>query len=242
MSQPKISVVIPTLNEEKYLSVCLESFKKQTFSDFEIIISDGGSIDKTIEIAKKYTNKIIVIEDSNVCLARDKGTRLAQGEVIVGTDADTFYPPNHLEIILSEFQKNKDTVAVTGKIKIADCPIWWIPIWKLTYSLVEIIYKITGVVLYAPALNLSFRKDAFLKAGGYNTRLDFGGDELDFLGRLKGRGKIVFTNLLCPTTSGRRYKVGFFVFFFKHALFYYWLSYLSGKILGRSLIRAKPVR
>ena len=56
---PKISVVIPTLNEEKYLPFCLESLTKQTFKEFEIIIADGNSTDKTQEIAHKYTKKVI---------------------------------------------------------------------------------------------------------------------------------------------------------------------------------------
>ena len=106
----------------------------------------------------------------------------------------------------------------------------------------EIIAKTTGIVIYAPALNLAYKKDAFLAIGGYNIKLDFGGDELDVLARLKKVGKIDYVKKLLPLTSGRRYNVGFLVFLFKHMLYYYWLSYVWAKIFGTTPIRAKPVR
>jgi len=240
---PKISVVIPTLNEEKYLSSCLESFRKQSFTDFEIIISDGGSTDKTTEIAKRYTKNIIVHPNSNVCLARDLGTRAARGTIVVGADADTLYPKNHLELIYQHFQQDPKVVAVVGGGKVVDGT--WISkkYWEIAYFIIYIIYRLTDFILYAPAFDMSFRKDLFLKMEGYNVNLDFGGDELDVLAKLKKtKGRLIFEDRLHPLTSGRRYKVGFFTFLFKHALIYYWLGYFSGKIFGKSLIKAKPVR
>lgn len=242
MSKPKISVVIPALNEEKYLPTCLESLKRQTFHDFELIVSDGGSNDKTVKIAQKYGAKTVIVPNSNVCLARDVGLRKAKGEIIVGADADTFYPKNHLQAVLEEFQKNSQVVAVTGKAKMVDGPLWSNILWKAAYMLMEIIYNLTGFITYAPALNLSYKKNVLLSLGGYNTKLDFGGDELDVLARLKKKGKVVFSSRLGPVTSGRRYRVGLFTFFFKHMLYYYWLNYIIGKITGKALTRAKPVR
>src|SRR3989344_4939756 len=95
---PVFSTVIPTFNEEKYLPKCLVSLSRQSFQDFEIIIVDGGSSDQTVEIARKYKRlikqniSIFVVKDSNVVIARDKGMRMANGEIIVGIDADTIYP------------------------------------------------------------------------------------------------------------------------------------------------------
>lgn len=239
---PKISVVIPTLNEEKYLKNCLESLKKQTFSDFEIIISDGGSTDNTVKIAKQYTSNIIVHKNSNVCQARDLGAREAHAEIIVGADADTIYPKDHLEIIWHHFQNHPQVVAVVGGGKVNDGPRLSKIYWRMTYFLVEKIYQMTRFTLYAPAYDISFQKDIFLKIGGYDINLDFGGDELDFLARIRKTGKVIFDPHLCPSTSGRRFKVGFFVFLIKHALYYYWFSYILGKLFGKTPIRAKPVR
>jgi len=242
MEIPALSVVIPTLEEEKYLHIALNSLKKQTFKDFEIIIVDGGSRDNTVKIAKKYTDKVYVFDGANVCLSRDKGTRLAKAEIIVGADADTFYPKNYLAKIYETFQKNNNIIAVTGKIYFYNCPLWWKPVWWFLFNLFGLIYELTGIVVYAPALNLSFRKSAFLKVNGYNTNLDFGGDEMDFLSRLKKAGKIHYIKKPLPQTHSRRLKVSFLNYFFKQLIYYYWLNYLSAKILNRAIIRAKPVR
>lgn len=237
-----VSVVIPTLNEEKYLSICLDSLRNQTFKNYEIIISDGGSTDDTRTIAKKYTDKIVIVTNSNVCKARDAGLRETEGEIIVGADADTYYPPDHLESIYEEFNKEENIVAVTGRAKVTNGPLWAILFWKIFYSIAYAVYKLTGIVLYSPAFNLSFRRDVFLKLGGYNTNLDFGGDELDVLRRLKKVGKAVLSSKLMPQTSGRRFKVGIVTFLFKHVLYYYSLNYLFGRVFHRPLTRAKPVR
>lgn len=243
MLKPKISVVIPTLNEEKYLPACLDNFRKQSFRDFELIISDGGSKDATVEIAQNFGAKTIVVPNSNICLARDAGLRKAQGEIIVGADADTAYPASHLATIYEEFQKDKNVVAVTGGAKMINGPWWGILMWRVIYFIIKLVFNYAGILLFAPAFNLSYKRKVFLDLGGYNTKLDWGGDELDVLKRLKKAGKTVFIpHLSPPLTDGRRYNVGFFVFLFKHALYYYWFNYLTARIFGKSNIRTKPVR
>jgi len=239
---PKISVVIPTLNEEKYLKFTLESFKKQTFTDFELVISDGGSKDKTLEIAKKYGAETIVVPHSNICLAREAGLKMGRGEIIVCADADTFYPENHLEEVAYEFKKDNHVVAVSGKAKLVNAPKWATFIWDLIYRTIEIVYKLTGIIIYVNAFNLAYKRKVFLELGGYNTKLDWGGDELDVLARIKKRGKIIYNSQLLPLTDGRRYNINFFTFLFKHLLYYYWLNYILAKIFGKSVISAKPVR
>ena len=60
MIKPKISIIVPTLNEEKNIKDFLDSLEKQTWTNFEIIVVDGGSTDKTINIAESHQTKIIV--------------------------------------------------------------------------------------------------------------------------------------------------------------------------------------
>jgi len=242
MPSPKISVVIPAYNEEKYLTVALDSFKNQTFKDFELIIADGGSTDRTEKITQKYNAKFITVKNSNVVRARDAGLKAARGEILVGADADTFYPPNHLATIFKKYESDGEIVALTGAAKMVNGPWWGVLIWDWTYKIIALFYRLTGKVLYAPAYNLSYRREKLLELGGYDTELDFGGDELDVTRRLKRVGKIAFSENLCPRTDGRRYKVGFFTFLFKHALFYYSLNYFLARYFHKSLIKAKPVR
>lgn len=79
-----ISIIVLTKNEEDRITACLESVKWAE----EIIIVDSGSEDKTLEIAKRYTNKIIISKDDNFALKRNKGIERAQGEWVLYIDSD----------------------------------------------------------------------------------------------------------------------------------------------------------
>lgn len=240
--KPFVSVVIPSVNEEKYLSNCLNSFTQQTFKDFEIIVSDGGSTDKTLAIAQKYQAKTVVTHNSTVTIARQKGVEAASGEIIVGADADTFYPPDHLERIVADFKKDKAIVAVGGGGVFEKKPWWMFWGWKTVYFVYGKVFQYFGKVIYVPAFNLSFKRDVFLKMGGYNTYLDFGGDELDVLDRIKKQGKVYFDKKLHPHPSSRRGSVGFWSLNIKHTLIDYYLNYFLAKLFKRPILRGKPVR
>ncbi len=100
-----LSIIIPTLNEEKYLPRLLQSIKRQNFFDYEIIVSDGGSTDKTVEIAKTFQTKLIV--DGSVkhpSFQRNSGAKLAQGDTLLFLDADSVLPDNFLSIIYQQFK------------------------------------------------------------------------------------------------------------------------------------------
>ncbi len=105
---PAISVVVPTLNEEKYLGRLLGSLSKQTFKDFEIVISDCASQDSTREIAKKYPKVRIVIEKKKgISAGRNAGARVAKGKILVFLDADTSANERLLEIYNNVFEQGK---------------------------------------------------------------------------------------------------------------------------------------
>lgn len=242
MKTPLVSVVIPTLNEEKYLPACLESFKRQTFKDFEIIVADGSSTDKTEEIASRYGAKFIVIPDSTVTVARQKGAETAKGQIIVGADADTVYPADHLEMIYDDFRQNPKLVAVGGGGVFEKKPWWAYWGWKTAYFLFGLLYRYTGIVFYTPAFNLSFKKSVFDNIGGYDTNLDYGGDEIDMLAKLKRAGKVIFDSRLSPNPSSRRAKIGFWKMMIKHTFIDYYLSFFLAKLFHRTVIRGRPVR
>ncbi|MBI2611451.1 glycosyltransferase [Candidatus Gottesmanbacteria bacterium] len=239
---PLISVVIPTLNEEKYLSLCLKSLKNQTFQNFEVIISDGGSTDKTKKIASKYGVRIVAHPNITVTLARQSGIDIARGEIIVGADADTIYPQNHLEKIVKDFKEKNTRVAVGGGGVFEKHPLWLHLGWKIAYALLALLSSIFKTAIYIPAFNLSFKKEAFKRIDGYKTYLDFGGDELDILNRLRKRGEVYFDkNLICYPSS-RRAKGGFFSIIVKHTLIDYYLNYFLAKIYKKPIIKGKPIR
>lgn len=86
----KLSIILPTYNNDKTLYECLESIDKQTFSkrDYELLLIDGGSTDNTIKIAKKFKVKIIKNKDRVEEKARILGIKKAKGEIICFVDAD----------------------------------------------------------------------------------------------------------------------------------------------------------
>src|SRR5665213_4213761 len=90
-----ISIIIPTLNEEKILKKTLTSLKQLKVADYEIIVSDGASTDKTLEIAKDHAHKVITHTSAgrqNIAQGRNAGAAHAHGDYLVFIDADVFIP------------------------------------------------------------------------------------------------------------------------------------------------------
>jgi glycosyltransferase involved in cell wall biosynthesis len=101
-NKPFFSVIIPALNEEKYLPLLLADLTKQTISDFEVIVIDGVSKDKTVEKAKLFKNKlpsltILTSSVRNVSVQRNMGAQKALGKYLLFNDADNRLPEYFLE-------------------------------------------------------------------------------------------------------------------------------------------------
>ncbi len=108
--KPKISIIIPTLNEEKWIGRTFKNLKKIKSIPYEIIVSDGNSKDKTISIAKRYTKKYVVYKEKkrqNIAMGRNMGARIARGEYFVFMDADVTIPDvdNFFKKAISFFDK-----------------------------------------------------------------------------------------------------------------------------------------
>ena len=100
MKQPYFSIVVPTLNEEKFLPKLLENLASQSFRDFEVIHVDAGSNDKTVAFAKRFSGQINLIQitskKKNVSYQRNLGAEKSCGEWIVFMDADVGLPTDFL--------------------------------------------------------------------------------------------------------------------------------------------------
>ena len=101
----KISIIIPTLNEEKYLPNLLKDIKSQNFKDYELIVADDNSTDKTPEIAKKY--KAEVVKGGLPGVGRNAGAKIANGDYLFFLDADIRLPKNFLREVYNEMQRRK---------------------------------------------------------------------------------------------------------------------------------------
>ncbi len=106
--KPKISVIIPIYNCEKYLNRLIDSILSQSYANFELILINDGSKDNSGEIIKKYQDKRIKIldkENTGVSDSRNKGLEIATGELICFLDSDDYISSNYFETIISYFEK-----------------------------------------------------------------------------------------------------------------------------------------
>ena len=104
-----ISIIIPALNEEKYLPKLLNCIKKQTYKNYEIIVADAESKDKTVQIAKKYKCKIA--KGGMPAVGRNNGAKTAKGDVFLFLDADVKFDKNFLKNAIEEFNSRKLDIA-----------------------------------------------------------------------------------------------------------------------------------
>jgi glycosyltransferase involved in cell wall biosynthesis len=110
----KVSIIIPTLNEEKMLPGLLESIKAQDFDGYEVIVADARSTDKTREIAQSFGCK--VVDGGLPAAGRNAGAAAAQGEFLFFLDADVILPPGFIRNVYDEMQDRYIDVA-TCEIK-----------------------------------------------------------------------------------------------------------------------------
>lgn len=118
---PKVSVVIPVYNSAKYIEETLDSVLSQTYTDFEVIVVDDGSKDKTPSIVKQYQVKypenirLIQKENGGPASARNAGIKVAWGEFIAFDDSDDLWLPSKLEKQMEHFNSDPQVGLVYSK-------------------------------------------------------------------------------------------------------------------------------
>lgn len=113
-----ISVIVPVYNAEKFLSECIDSILSQTHSNLEIILVNDGSSDTSGEICDEYAKrdsriKVIHQQNGGVCVARNKGLDIAEGEFVFFMDSDDYFPDSEtLEVLYRDAVSNNADMAV----------------------------------------------------------------------------------------------------------------------------------
>lgn len=114
---PKVSVIMPAYNAEKYIGEAIESILTQTYSDFEFIIINDGSVDGTEKIINSYKDARIIYmaneKNMGIIVTLNKGLKIASGEYIVRMDADDISLPDRIEKQVEFMDKNMD-IGVLG--------------------------------------------------------------------------------------------------------------------------------
>ena len=181
---PLVSVVLTTKNEEKNVAKCLQSIKNQTYpqAKIEVIVVDNYSPDKTIEIAKKFTENIYR-KGPHRAAQLNFGAQKARGKYIFYPDADMILSENVIAECIDKCE-NEDYIALYVPENIIGRG-FWINVRDFERSFYN------GTCIDAVRF---VRKEKFWAIGGFDENIDFGPDDWDFNKRIKEIGKIGIIN------------------------------------------------
>ena len=209
--QKKISLIIPTFLEEKMLGALLCKFTTELKSKYklELIVSDGGSTDSTVAIAKQYAD--IVVENTenekqNISQGRNNGAKVATSDIFVFLNADC--EPKDLEYFLEYIANWKDSGVDAIACSVRAFPTEELLKDKIFYFIhnnyVQLLNTI-GVGMGRGECQI-IRRSMFEKVCGYNSML-VAGEDFDLYRRIsKNKGKIHFADDLVICESPRRYR------------------------------------
>lgn len=177
---PKISIITPSFNQVKFLEQTIKSILNQEYKNYEYIIMDGGSSDGSLEIIKKYADKLAYFEskpDKGQADAIYRGFQIASGEILCWVNSDDLLLPGALMKVAKWFKENPDKNWVTGGTIIIDenglifRDKRGAPLFNMGAKVGKIELLYFGHPFNQPA---SFwRKDFFLKVNGFDRQLNF---------------------------------------------------------------------
>lgn len=227
----KLSLVIPAYNEEACIGKCLSSVlkeKERSGLDVEVIVVNNNSTDRTKDVALSFPSVRVVDEpQKGIVKARQAGYLSAAGDLIANVDADNILPEGWIERAFGELSRNNDLVALSGPLVYYDLS-WIVNVQvKFFYGLGYATNLFNRHILKKGAMlqggNFVLRKSALDKVGGFNTSIDFYGEDTDIACRMREVGYVKFSFSFPIYSSGRRLaKEGIFTTGCRYAVNYLW--------------------
>ncbi len=208
----KYSIIIPTYNEEKlipHLLVQLSDNELKKKFDYEVIISDGGSKDKTLEFAYQYADKVVEHTENKKQLiseGRNRGAESSAGGILIFLNADVKIPDvrNFFEAIESDFLSSQYIAMTCAVTVFPEEEIFTDKIFLSFYNYYFSFLNKIGLGMGRGECQVLRRKD-FFSLGGYNEKM-VAGEDFDLYKRLRKKGKILFLRSSCIYESPRRYR------------------------------------
>jgi GT2 family glycosyltransferase len=185
---PKVSVVVCAYNAERTMDSCLASLKELNYPNYEVIVVNDGSSDRTLEITQRYDYlRLISQENKGLSAARNVGIAAATGEIIAFTDSDCMADPDWLTYLVAKFL-GSDISAVGG-------PNLSPPEDSLVPACVAVSPGVPTHVLLSDEVaehiagcNMAFRREALQDICGFDSQFRAAGDDVDLCWRLQDKG------------------------------------------------------
>jgi len=209
-----ISVIIPAYNEENYIGQTLKSVGDNAPDNVvEIIVVDNASTDKTREVVAKFP-RVKIVEEKNKGLtrARQAGLNAAKGDILVYIDADTLARKDWFEVLNREFSLDPELICLSGPYRYYGLPenmnrffkLWYKVWFKIWYGFANFFITYTNGYVVVGG-NFAATKAALLKMGGFDTTIEFYGEDTDIGRRLRRIGKIKYDKDFWIHSSARRF-------------------------------------
>ncbi|MCC5644931.1 glycosyltransferase [Nostoc sp. CHAB 5824] len=185
---PKVSVVVCAYNAERTMDTCLASLKELNYPNYEVIVVNDGSRDRTLEITQRYDYvRLISQENKGLSVARNVGIAAATGEIVAFTDSDCTVDPDWLTYLVAKFL-GSGLAAVGG-------PNLSPPEESLVPTCVAVSPGVPTHVLLSDEVaehiagcNMAFRREVLQKINGFNPLFRAAGDDVDICWRLQDKG------------------------------------------------------
>jgi glycosyltransferase involved in cell wall biosynthesis len=232
----KISFVIPAYNEEKLIGQCIESVRKELASgayDAEVLVVNNASTDRTREIAASFPDVRVVDEmRKGITRARQAGYLASSGELIANIDADTIMPEGWVARVMKEFEGDPKLVALSGPFIYYDLSVWERALIRSYLTVGFLLHLLYRDVLHVGAFlqggNFVLRRAALEKAGGFDTNIEFYGEDTAIAKRMSRVGKVKWTFKLPIYTSGRRLaQEGLLRVGIDYAINFFWTTFIG---------------
>lgn len=203
-SRPTISLVIPAYNEEAYLPACLDAVMRNLAGQVkEIIVVDNNSTDGTRQVVERCPGVTYVFEPSKgITRARQRGYRAATGDIIAYIDADTKPPAGWIEQIREQFAAHDNLACLSGPYSFYDISLIRNRMLTAWFVAAKPLYKLTGYMMVGG--NFAISRHVLEKMGGFDSSIEFYGEDVDVAKRAKKHGKVLFSSRFVMPTSGRR--------------------------------------
>jgi len=228
---PNVSFCIPCYNEQAVIKRCIESIRKEAKRyvdlNYEILVIDNASTDWTAEVARACNVKVISEPNKGIVHARMAGFKAAQYEYIANIDADNVIPSFWLQKSLDSFDEK--TVAISGPIVYIEFSRFLRIMTQFFYFIGYICHNTIGEIFQGG--NFIVKKSALNDIGGYDTSINFYGEDTSTGQRLSKVGKVRFVPKMWLYSSARRMnKEGVITTTTRYALNYLSITFLKRPI------------